>query len=90
MSEPLLPPGIKVGSGLGLDEKPVVQICMTLVGGDEMTLVLPPHQSWALAMSLLDQDDRRIRALGGLILRQTRLCQEAAWRGLRVVGGSEA
>ncbi len=91
MTDPLLPPGIKVGTGLGLDEKPVVRVDLTLAGGEEIAFVLPPHQAWQLAMSLLDQDDRRVRTLGALVLRQTRLCQEASGRvGLRIVGGSEA
>ncbi len=88
--DPLLPLGIKVGSGLGLDERPVVTVEFELKGGEVFALVLSPQHVRALIIPFLDQDDRRVRTLAALMLRQARLIEEANWRGLRVVGGSEA
>jgi len=90
MTDPLLPPGIKVSAGLGLDDMPVVRIELRLIAGDNLALVLPLHQAWQMAMPLLDQEDRRLRTLGALVLRQVSLARAGRSHGLYVVGGSEA
>jgi hypothetical protein len=61
MSDPLLPPGIKVGSGTTLDEYPAIRVGLEaeLPGGGqvEATIVLIPRQGSTLAALLLRQAD---------------------------------
>jgi len=90
MTDPLLPPGIKIGSCLGVDERQMVRADLELRGGARLTLVLTSAEARRLATPMLDQVDRQIRALAALVLRQAQLVDEANWRGgLRVVGGSQ-
>lgn len=91
MSDPVLPPGIRVGSGLGVDERQAVRIDVELKDGNRLALVLTSHQARQMVIPMLDQEDRQVRVLAALLLRQAQLVDEANWRGgLRVVGGREA
>ena len=58
---PLLPPGIKIGSGIGENEEPVVMLefDVKLPGGGKIaaTLVFPPRQMRALCALGLKQAD---------------------------------
>lgn len=74
MSDPLLPPGIRIGAGVGEDERPVgrIEVEMRLPRGGVVTaaIVLPPRQ---------------LRAFGALCIRQADLielaeCSRRAWR----------
>lgn len=88
--DPLLPPGIKIGVGLGLDERPAVLVDVELKGGTRLCLVLTSAETRALTIPMLDQKDRQVRVLAALLLRQAQLVDEADRRGgLRVVGGRE-
>ncbi len=90
MSDPLLPPGIKVGTGLTVDERPGVMIDIALVGG-RISGVCTPKDARIFGLWLAQQQDRQIRSLGALIIRQAQLCEEAeGYRGLRVVGGTQS
>lgn len=78
MSDALLPPGITIGSGRDPDERPVVVGRVQLPGErDPLTVVVEPHEAPSLAAWLARQPDRRVRALGALILRQARLIESA-------------
>lgn len=65
MSDPILPPGIRVGSGLGVDERPVVRL--DLVGR-----VNPDGAEIAVAVVLRP---RQMRALCALMMRQCDLVE---------------
>lgn len=94
MTDPLLPPGIRVGSGRGLDEQPKVRVDVALAHpagvSDHLAFVIPPKAAHAVGLLMLDQDDRRVRTLGALLIRQAALVQREDRGGLRLVGGSEA
>jgi len=90
MTDPLLPPDIKVGSGLGLDEKPVVRVDLSLAGGDDIAFVLKPHHAWPLAMSLLDQDDRRVARWARSSCARPGFARKRHGEGCGLSGGSEA
>jgi hypothetical protein len=90
MSDPLLPPGIKVGACTTLDEKPAVRVDLELTGGD-ITFVGTPAEARTFGLWLIQQPDRKVRAFGALLVRQARLVEDAGgYRGLHVVGGSGA
>jgi len=93
--DPLLPPGIRVGSGVGLDERPKVRVDVALARpGDEsgadpdrLAFVMSPEEAYAVGLLMLDQDDRRVRTLGALLIRQAALVQREERGGLPLVGG---
>ncbi len=85
MSDPLLPSGIHVGSGADLNERPVVRVDIAVAGAaDPMPLVFvgSPAQARTMGLFCLDQEDRRVRALGALLIRQADLVEG---RHLRLV-----
>lgn len=65
MSNPILPPGIRVGSGIGTDEHPVIRI--------DHSASCPDGQITVTTVLSL----RQARAYAALIERQTRLAEEA-------------
>jgi hypothetical protein len=60
-TDPILPPGIRVGSGFGLDDRPVVRVDLVADlpsdGRIEASVVVTPRQARALAALLLKQAD---------------------------------
>jgi hypothetical protein len=84
MTDPLLPPGIKVGAAIGEDErsKARLDIEADLSDGQKVTA------------TIVFAETRQARALGALLIKQADLI-DAAEQGrgqpsLQLVGGSEA
>jgi hypothetical protein len=73
MSDPLLPSGISLGSGVAEDGAPLVLVglgTLLQLGNARVTLSLRPRQARALAALLLKQADTaegldRLRVVGG-------------------------
>ena len=93
MREPLLPPGIQFRSCLGIDERLAVCVDVSLASAgdspDRLAFVVSPEAARDFGLLMLDQEDRRVRTLGALLIRQAALVQREA-RGLRLVGGVAA
>jgi hypothetical protein len=93
ISHSILPPGIRIGAGIDVAERPAVRIDVRLAHEeDALAIVVNPIAARAVGHVLIGQADRRVRALGALLLRQADLVEGragTAW-GLRLVGGSEA
>lgn len=79
MSDPLLPPGIRIGACVGVDERPAVRIDLAAAlpdGGQiQGVVVVTPRQA---------------RALAALLLKQADLIEGRAAIGLRIIGGGAA
>jgi hypothetical protein len=79
-------PGVSVSTGRGLGGERVIRIDLALVGeAKRAALVLPVELVRGTIVPLLiEQDDRRWRALGALLLRQCGLINDPSAH-LRVV-----
>lgn len=76
LTVPLLPSGLKIGGGRDPRGRPVVRLDVRLDGAAEpLAIVVPPITARQAATVLLDQDDRRLRVLGALLLRQAALVE---------------
>lgn len=88
---PLLPPALKIESGETLSGFPAVKISARLHGSnDVLSIVLTPSQVRAIVPVLANQEDRRIRALAALMLRQARAVDDYRGPHLRLAGGTDA